>query len=374
MRMTDKELQLELDMQRQRVDVEHVDMTIRELVRMATEGELIRSPEYQRKFRWQVENESRLIESIFLGLPVPAIYVAANANGSWELVDGLQRVSTLLHYVAETEDVEVLSSIGQKTPLKLNGMDKLSSFNGTTFLELPTPLRLAFFKRMLRVTALSDKSDLDVRFDLFERLNTGGIALSPQEVRACVYKGKLRQVLSDLAQEELFVKLLKLPKKKQNDGTLEEQVLKFFAYHERREDFKGAVKSFLNDSAAHLSREQDFSDRVNLFRRSVQTLSNLTDGNPLLRPGLSITPLNQFEAILVGVAEEIAAGNETFCPQAGWLADSALVDASTGATNTPRQLERRIERARELLKGAAIEPGNPIASSTEASEDDGEED
>lgn len=354
--MEKEEIQLELERQRQRVDVEHVDMTIRELVRMANDGELIRSPEYQRKFRWHDANESKLVESIFLGLPVPAIYVAANANGSWELVDGLQRVSTLIHYVADPiEDVKSLESIDKDSPLRLHGLEKLSSFNDKLFLDLPTPMRLAFLKRMLRVTALSDKSDLEVRFDLFERLNTGGVALSPQEVRACVYKGRFRDVIKMLADDPKFVDLIKLQAKRNNDGTREEQVLKFFAYLERRDNFKGAVKSFLNDYAEALSKQEDFDARIALFGEVVSRLHALVNG-PLLRPGLYITPLNQFEAIMVAAAEELQADVTPFAPQDNWLADRELVEASTGATNTKRMLDARIVRARALLRGAAVTP------------------
>lgn len=95
-------MQLEqLDSERRKVDVDHFDITIRELVRMAESEELKRAPVYQRKFRWNSTRESQLIESLFLGLPVPSIFVATNSDGTWELVDGLQRVSTLMHFVSE---------------------------------------------------------------------------------------------------------------------------------------------------------------------------------------------------------------------------------------------------------------------------------
>src|SRR5690348_8186737 len=97
---TSADLQLELDAHRRQVDIENYDLTLGELVRMASEGELIRAPEYQRKFRWTSSDESYLIESLFLGLPVPSVYVASNPDGTWEVVDGLQRISTLIHFMA----------------------------------------------------------------------------------------------------------------------------------------------------------------------------------------------------------------------------------------------------------------------------------
>src|SRR5438105_2193610 len=107
-------IQQQLDAQRRLVDVDNFDVTVRELVRMVAEDELARAPEYQRKFRWEVEDESKLIESLLLGLPVPSLFVATNPNGTWEVVDGLQRLSTLLHFIAEPP--VLLKSIDKADP------------------------------------------------------------------------------------------------------------------------------------------------------------------------------------------------------------------------------------------------------------------
>jgi Protein of unknown function DUF262 len=155
-------LQQELESQRQKVDVDHFDLTVRELTRMSIDGELQRAPVYQRKFRWEERTESRLIESLLLGLPVPSIFVATNPDGSWEVVDGLQRISTLIHFAAATP--HMLETIGKANALKLTDLKDLKTFNGFTLEELPTPIQLAFFKRGLRVTALSDKSNPETRF------------------------------------------------------------------------------------------------------------------------------------------------------------------------------------------------------------------
>ena len=304
-------IQLELEGQRQKVDVEHVDMTVRELIRMSIDNELIRAPEYQRKFRWNDENESKLIESILLGLPVPAIYVAANKDGTWELVDGLQRVSTLIHFASDSDASDLLASIGRTSHLRLSGLEKLQGFNDRLFSDLPMPMQLSFLKRMLRVTALSDKSDAEVRYDLFERLNTGGVALSAQEVRACVYKGKFKNLIEELAGQGDFASLLKLQKKRQSDGTREEQVLKFFAYLRNRDAFSGKVKEFLNSFAQAMSAKEEFSEETELFNKTVLMLKDTISG-PVLRSGVHTTPLNQFEAIMVAAAELVESGSTSF--------------------------------------------------------------
>ena len=91
--MTPTHLQLQSNLQerRQRVDTDFFDLSLRELVRMVDEDELQARPEYQRKFRWEDKTQCELIESLLMGLPIPAVFVATNANGSWDVVDGLQR-------------------------------------------------------------------------------------------------------------------------------------------------------------------------------------------------------------------------------------------------------------------------------------------
>jgi hypothetical protein len=336
----------QIDLKRARVDVDHFDLTVREVVRLATERELHRAPLYQRKFRWNEETESRLIESLFLGLPVPSLFVAANPEGTWELVDGLQRVSTLLHFAAPSH--EVLADIGRGAPLVLEGLEEIPGLNGLEYVDLPEPVALGFMKRLIRVTVLSDKSDFEVRFDLFERLNRGGIALTPQEVRSCVYQGPFNDLLRELAGNPEYLSLLKLQKKHQEDGTAEEIVLKFFAYLHDREHFDGAVTAFLNSYMGKATTDFSIEDGRALFIQVVAELSHLLDG-PILRAGYGLTPVNQLEAILVGAAEVLSHQEHLESPPEGWLNDEELVAASTKGTNTASMLNRRIERARQLL-------------------------
>ncbi|NVJ01689.1 DUF262 domain-containing protein [Myxococcus sp. AM009] len=316
---------------------------------MASEKELVRAPAYQRKFRWSENDESRLIESLFLGLPVPSIFVATNEDGSWELVDGLQRISTLMHFIADPP--ELLAEIKKSSPLRLSEeLSTLTTFRNKTYADLPTPIQLAFTKRSLRVTALSDKSDRKVRFELFERLNTGGVALTPQEVRACIYRGGFARFLTKLAADSNYSKLVKLQKKRQDDGTREELVLKFFAYLERVDQFDGDVKNFLTEYMQDASSKFDVDRNREFFLKVVGELAAIQDG-PILRSGYHSTPLNQFEAIMVGAGRLIKSGKPVRRPKKGWLDDPELVQASTKGTNTPSMLKSRIDRATELLSG-----------------------
>ena len=313
---------------------------------MAEADELIRAPEYQRKFRWTYEDESYLIESLFLGLPVPSVYVASNPDGTWEVVDGLQRLSTLIHFMSSSE--VALKELEVDGPLRLTELKKLPSFNSLLYKELPTPIRLQFAKRSLRVTALTDKSDPEIRFEVFERLNKGGVSLSPQEVRACIFRGPFAELLRTLASTPEFRKLVKLQPAYQNDGTREELILKFFAYLDWSDRYDGNIKSFLNSYMKVEGPKADIAARAALFQSVVDSLLKIT-GGPIIRKGYGNTPLNQLEAILVAAGRIIISGKKIKTPGKDWLNDPDLVKFSTKGTNTKTSFDGRNKRAGELL-------------------------
>jgi hypothetical protein len=342
------DLEHQLQGERKKVDVASHDFSVRELVRMLEEGELSISPEYQRKYRWQEDVASTLIESIFLGLPVPPIFVATNAGFQWEVVDGLQRLSTLLFFVASSP--EHLALVNRTEPLKLQKLQKLSQLNDVGYADLPVALQRYFGRQPLQVISLTDKSNQSVRFDLFERLNAGAISLSPQEVRACIYGGPFNDFLEQLTRDPNFSRLLKLQELKQNDGTSAEEVLKFFAYKNNRTAFDGGVKDFLNEYSAASVKSFDYTHEREIFTKTFEFLYSVTDG-PFLRATTSVTPLVQLEACAVAIGELIAEGVTPVVPPTGWIEDYELVDASTGGSNTRAKLNRRLKRAREIFGG-----------------------
>lgn len=340
-------MQKQLDDLRRKVDVDTYTITVRELMSMAEKRELHRAPAYQRKFRWDEETESRLIESLLLGLPVPNIFFATNDDGTWEVVDGLQRVSTLIHFASE--DPLQLKEISKDTPLRLKGLRMLTQFENLLFEELPSPIKLAFTKRGIGVTALSDKSDPQTRFDTFERLNRGAVALSDQEVRACLFEGPLNDLLRELAANTDFTSLIKLKEIDQNNATLEEQVLKFFAYKNNRANFTGSVVDFLNDWMLE-NRNTDKIDELRAdFERTVAAVRVAVGDQPFLRAKTSVTPKNELEGVLVAASEVLDEHGSLGTPKKDWPDDAELTKASTAGTNTRSKLKARIDRAKVLL-------------------------
>ena len=138
----------QLDAQRRAVDFDTFDISVEQLISMVKKKTIEVAPVYQRQFRWDNVRCSQLIESLFLGIPVPSLFMAANADSSWELVDGVQRLSTLIKFAGESADRERFN-LGH--PLSLTGLEKLTSFDGKQFTDLPESLRLHFLLRRLRL-------------------------------------------------------------------------------------------------------------------------------------------------------------------------------------------------------------------------------
>ncbi|WHP17860.1 DUF262 domain-containing protein [Cellulomonas sp. ES6] len=343
-------LEDQLGIERRKVDVATVNFSVRELVRMYEDGELNIAPSYQRKYRWPSRVASVFVESVFLGLPIPPIFVATNDNFDWEVVDGVQRISTLILFLSE--DVGVRKRVGREEALRLKDLEKLSQLNGTVYTDLPVGIRRYFARQPLQVISLTDKSDKAVRFDLFERLNTGSISLTPQEVRSAVYEGQFIDFVEDLSTNPALASLLKLQEANQQDGTAAEQVLKFFAYKNDQPSFRGAVTHFLNEYIAKTDAKFDYIAERELYEKSARFLAEAV-GGPFLRRNTPVTPLVQFEACMIGIARIYESGADPVVPAIDWLNDTELVAASTGGTNTRAMLSRRVDRAKAIFSGEA---------------------
>lgn len=342
-------LTTEIREQRRNVGFDTYDITVKQLIDMVAEGQIHVAPEYQRHFVWDEERQSNLIESIFLGIPVPSLFMATNDNSSWEVIDGLQRITTLVNFVRPIFNDKV-KDIAIKT-LKIGELGKLKSLSGATYAELPETIRLNFLTRPIRITVLNDLSDFQVRFDLFERLNTGGIILHEQEIRNCVYQGRFNNFVKQCASDARIDLLIKRTDKR-GRGNLEELVLKFFAYYEDREKFKHSVKDFLNDYMDRKTKKFDNENElIQLFEKTVSTLAGALPNGIARSDRPNTTPLVLAEAVMVGVADTINAGHQVDREKLiGILDDPDLKKLMTGGTNSSPKLLSRIEIVREAVR------------------------
>lgn len=273
--------------------------------------------------------------------------MAANKDGSWELIDGVQRLSTLIHFIGSQE---LRDKYRLGNALELRELDVLSEFNGSTYENLPQTLRLKFQLRPLKVTTLSDKSDAKVRFDLFERLNTGGVKLTDQEIRACVFRGRFNDFLEDVSTDENFTKAVNLTDAKKNDGTKQEFALRFFAYLNNREAFDHSVVGFLNDYMADANTSFNYKTNKSIFQDTFAALAIALPGG-VKRGNRRLTPANLFEAVAVGAALAVKDGYDISGGNVGtWINDDDLTRLTSEATNSRKRVLERINYCHEKFK------------------------
>lgn len=345
--MSAESIQDQLDSNRRSVAFDSYDLAIRQLVDMLLENMIDIAPEYQRHFKWNAERQSQLVESLLLGIPVPSLFMATNKDSTWEVVDGLQRLTTLVNFIGSDEQIAKNNKSCKK--LKLVGLEKMSSLNGLNFEDLPKAIQLMFMTRPIRVTVLNDRSDMGVRYDLFERLNTGGISLHPQEIRNCIFIGEFNDFLKKSSQFKPFRAVIKLSADAERSGSMEELVLKFFAYYENREKFVHSVEGFLNDYMDEKTKSFKNKRKLkDIFEKTFTELNEMLPDGIVRENRRNTTPLVLFEAISVGTAIAIDSGLaiDKDCINA-LLDDPKLKRMTTGATNSRKMLTSRIEYVRD---------------------------
>jgi hypothetical protein len=182
-------LQEEIIFKKKDISTDGYPMSIGELINLYKDKELDIHPEFQRFFRWKPVQRTKLIESILLGIPIPSIFVSQRKDGVWDVVDGLQRLSTIFEFIGILRDEED----NLVPPSKLVGTEYLPSLEGKAWENpydpansLDSTMRIAFKREKIDVKIVKKESDDSVKFELFQRLNTLGSKLSDQEVRNCL--------------------------------------------------------------------------------------------------------------------------------------------------------------------------------------------
>ncbi len=201
-----------------KIRLDKSDRSLAEFVRWYKSGRLIVNPEWQRNYVWDRKQASRLIESFLLDIPVPVVYLAKTEDGKYEVIDGLQRLTSVFRFF--------------DNELALNGLDILTDLNRKTFNDLDEPLQHKLEDTTLRSFELSSDTNKDIHFVVFERLNTGGTKLNDMEIRNCLFRGPLNDLIKELSENKDFISCInqRSLSKRMNDRAL---VLRFLAFYER---------------------------------------------------------------------------------------------------------------------------------------------
>lgn len=214
-----------------------IDYPFETLISRVGSGKLILNPDFQRKYKWDKDNNekgSKFIESCLMRIPLPACYFAEDEIKNHIIIDGLQRITTIKNFFSDD--------------FKLEGLTTFAELNGKKFSELGS-YKQDLENYTMRCIILRNDNKKEIITEIFSRLNQGSVSLTSQEIRHAVYSGKLDDLLSELAQHEI-IKNFGLGKntKKIKDGlNAEEQVLRFFAMRGDLSDYEGKFSKYLDN-------------------------------------------------------------------------------------------------------------------------------
>lgn len=304
------------------------------------EKEQIFVPHYQRNYVWKKEEKSRFIESVFLGVPIMPFLVSVSGDeAELEIIDGSQRIRTLVEYC--------------KDGFKLSGLKKLTELNGTVFSELTEARKNKFKLRDFRFHVVTDKADIDIRSDIFNRVNTSANKLKPSEIRKGAYQGDFYNFIIDCSKSELFRKVCPIPESKAKRGEYEELALRFFAYASSYLNFKHDVAPFLDEFLRTKNKGFNRDEMLHTFNMVMEFAKTYMEPPFFARKGRdNATPRVRFEALSVGICLALQQNPQLQPKNFNWLESEEFKELTTSdASNNPGRLKARIEFVRDCLLG-----------------------
>ena len=339
------------------------DLSLDSIASMVEEGAINIKPTYQRRDRWDIPRQSALIESFLLNIPVPPIFLAEDEYGKYSVIDGKQRITAIYNFIYKG--------------MKLEDLEKFKDLEGYTFKGLPAQLNNALkIRPYLRVITLLKQSDPDLKYEVFNRLNTGGIKLLPQEVRNAAYEGEFNQLLIKLSENPFLVKQFnidterdRLKSKIYKEMIDIEYVLRFFTLRSKWNSFSGNMKNELDDFMKnHQNIDTDKSNDFKvLFEKSMQICDVIFGADSFRRPdGRNEMIQGVYDAQAVGLSfyikdnyEELVEKKEIIKREFNqkYRNDPNFQVSMRQFTSNIKQVAYRIGTMKEMVK-TIIEDGN----------------
>lgn len=257
-------------------------------------GKEISIPSFQRRFVWTLSQASRLIESFLLGLPVPSIFLYKEKKSQKLLViDGQQRLKTIFGYFSNTFP-------DTKKPFYLKGVNE--KWEDKSFSDLDTPDKRRLKDSVLRAVIVEqlDPKDNTSIFHIFQRLNTGGTILKPQEIRNCIYQGEFNNLLKELNTGKEWRKIIGIPNSDKRMRDIE-LILRFLGLYSKYKEYKSPMKDFLsNFMADYRDNESKIEEFRDIFTKTVSSIGSKLSPHPFrIKTGLHAAV---FDSIMVAFA------------------------------------------------------------------------
>lgn len=315
----------DINIHRTELKTDSYTTTISDLLGAYKRGDLRIDPEYQRLFRWDLERQSEYIESLLLNIPTPPLFFATNPDGKSEVIDGLQRLSTLIKFFApEVFDGEIEVATAENNEQEQNNLEVatlllsaplVASIEGYSVKTLPEALVRTLRYTRVPVILLEKESSTRARYHVFKRLNRSGSVLSDQEIRNCsarLFGNAFPQMLRELASKDEVRAAIGLPDEHVRKMAIEEYMLKLLANLYSPDPLKHSVVEFLDDFMQYGS-EGKFSfgeDKKQVVLRTFELLAKTLPGGQAFRyhrggePRGAVSP-NLFDIVAYGVAKNI---------------------------------------------------------------------
>jgi Protein of unknown function DUF262 len=315
-------LEEEIQFASKKITTDGYDMSIGELMSLYRDKELFINPKYQRYFRWDISQKTKFIESLLLGIPIPPIFVYTTGR-KWELVDGLQRISTILEFTGNLRDPEDPNQTKLIPASELEGTNLLPSLSNMRWEPSREDANDGFSDEMkfelkrvrIRVEILKKESDPLAKYELFQRLNTGGSPLSEQEIRSCVIvmiNEKFYDWLETLEGFESFKHSIDPTDRAEKRQKPMELVIRFLAFRNRPYQNGVDVHDYLDAASVEMAGDPRFENKIEeaAFKSTFTTLTDALGSNAFKKwddtKFTGQTSLSAFEFISYGVSLHIA--------------------------------------------------------------------
>lgn len=332
----------------QRIISYNVANTIEVLKMKIDNEEIDLQPEFQRDFVWDINRASLFIDSLILGLPIPSIFLGKRSeDDSYMVIDGQQRLKSVFFYLTGNFTVN-----GQQTIFSLRNLSD-RDWNGRTYAELDERIKRKIRNAVINTTIIEDiDSQPKVVHDLFHRLNTGGMPLTDQEIRNCVYGGVFNRLLINLNTNREWRLLIGIPNpdKRLRDVEL---ILRFYALLFWSTDYRPSMKIFLSNFQDHHKNDSEFvSTNERLFVETLFVI-HANIGDNAFRTTRSVNK-SMTDAIMVSIAQIIQAGTPLENVRENYnrlIHDDLFIRYTQSGTTTPTNVRGRIDIARNYFLG-----------------------